>query len=390
MNNTIVFPWSFDPWTYGHELLIQDYLSICPGSFIDILIWVNPEKKSTFKDTEKKLLIEKTIPNDIKNKVNVVIYDWLIADYVYENWKIWVLKWARSAKDFEYEKEIAYATTIFSSKVKTIIIPQLDPIQIATSSSSLKAISKFSWDIAWLASPLVREALRMKQSWKFIIWVTGGIASWKSTLCQNLEIYSKNKELPIYNINFDEITKSIHSRNDLPVFQNIRNKLSHIFWKEILNNDWTTNKKLLWDIVFSNKEAMNELMEIMIEPLIHFLRKKVDSIKNDWIILVEWAIIFDRNLTHIFDENIINIYVNKEEQEKRIKSRDNLTKEQISNRLKNQLSTKERISWIIELQSKYKNQDRLFLNIDSNEIKIDELYNNLTKEYIKRKNFKYN
>jgi phosphopantetheine adenylyltransferase len=53
--------------------------------------------------------------------------------------------------------------------VKTIIIPQLDPLKNTISSSSLKAISQFSGDIASLANPIVREALRMKQTGKFIV-----------------------------------------------------------------------------------------------------------------------------------------------------------------------------------------------------------------------------
>lgn len=389
MKNAIVYPWSFDPWTYWHESLVKDYLDLSPWWRVDVLIWVNPDKKATFQDNEKKILIEKTLPNEVKDKVNVVIYDWLIADYVYENWKIWVLKWARSAKDFEYEKEIAYATTMFSSRVKTIIIPQLDPVQTSTSSSTLKAISKFSWDVASLASPLVREALRMKQSWKFILWVTGWIASWKSTLCQNLEAYSKDKELEIHYINFDKITAEIHSRNDLPIFQQIRNEIAFRFWNRVLNSDWTTNKKILWDIVFSSKDAMWELMEIMLEPLIHFLRKKVDAIKTSSIILVEWAIIFDRNLTYLFDENIMHIWVSREEQEKRIKLRDNLSSEQIAHRLANQLSREQRVSWILDLQSKYKSQDRLFVDVDGKDVNIEELYNRVVLEYKARKDFQY-
>lgn len=63
-------------------------------------------------------------------------------------------------------------------------------------------------------------------------------------------------------------------------------------------------------------------MEIMLEPLMYFLRKKIWEVKDKWIILVEWAIIFDRKLTYIFDENIIHIWIDKNKQIERIKNRD--------------------------------------------------------------------
>lgn len=389
MRNSIVYPGSFDPWTYGHETVMTDYFELFPEGNIDVLIWVNPDKKGIFTSGEKKLLIEKTVAQEVKDRMNVVIYEWLVADYVYENGKRWVLKGARTAEDFNYELSIAQATQNFSSRVKTIIIPQTNPIKTGISSSALKAISKFSGDVAAYASPLVREALRLRQSGKFLIWVTGWIASGKSTLCKNIEQYSQNQEIPLHYINFDVITKEIHERKDLPIFSEIREQMALRFWSQILHTDGTTNKKILGDIVFADQKAMQDLMRIILEPLIYFLRKKVDSIKSPAIILVEWAIIFDRNLTYLFDENIIHIWVSRTEQEKRIKLRDSLTPEQIAARLENQLSREQRVAGLKELQSKYASQNRILLDIDGKDVSIPEVYNAILSEYKARKAFEY-
>lgn len=389
MKNTIVFPGSFDPWTYGHEATVRDYLDLSPWANVDVLIGVNPDKNPTFTPGEKKILIEKTVEDDVKQRMNVVIHNGLVAEYVYENAKIWVLKGARTAQDFDYEMWIAQATQKFSARVKTIIIPQLNPVQTGVSSSILKAISKFSGDVAAFASPLVREALRLRQSGKFLIGVTGWIASGKSTLCKNIEDYSRTQEIPLHYINFDVITKEIHDRKDLPIFQEIRNELALKFGENVLNSDGTTNKKVLWDIVFQNPFAMQELMKSILEPLIYFLRKKVDAIKSPAIILVEWAIIFDRNLTYLFDENIIHIWVSRDEQERRIKVRDSLTPEQIAARLWNQLSREQRVAGLKSLQEKYKNQDRLLLDVDGKDVSVPEVYERIVAEYKARKNFEY-
>lgn len=134
---------------------------------------------------------------------------------------------------------------------------------------------------------------------------------------------------------------------------------------------------------------MQELMKSILEPLIYFLRKKVDSIKSPAIILVEWAIIFDRNLTYLFDENIVHIWVSRDEQEKRIKLRDSLTPEQIAARLWNQLSREQRVAWLKNLQEKYKNQDRLLLDVDGKDVSVPEVYERIVTEYKARKNFEY-
>lgn len=384
--DSIVFPGSFDPWTYWHEAVLTDYLEINPNWKVEILIWVNPAKNTTFSSEERKFLIEKTIPNYIRNKVEVIIFEWAVADYVYENSKTWILKWARDSKDFEYEKDIAIASKMFSWNVKTLIIPQLDQAKNSISSSSLKAISKLSWDIASLASPFVRESLRMKQNWKFLIAVTWWIASWKSTFCKEISEFSKQKDLKINYINLDQITACIHTRTDLEIFVDIRQKIAQKFWKNVLNSDWTTNKKILWDIVFSSKEKMEDLMNIILELMIHLLRKEIDKQSDNSIILVEWAIIFERKLTYLFDENIINIWVSKSEQIKRIKSRDNLNNEQIENRLLNQLTREERVKWIKETQKNHFN--RLFLDINTKNISIEDVYNKLLDEYDSRKELK--
>lgn len=389
MRNILVFPWSFDPWTYWHEAVLTDYLEINSGWKVEVLVADNPWKKRIFSPKESKILIERTIPEEIKKQVQVITYDWIIADYVYENWYSGILKWVRDPKDLQYEVELWQATQRFSRRVKTIIIPQLNPIKNWISSSILKAISKFSWDIASLAAPLVREALRMKQSWKFILWVTWWIASWKTTLCKALWSYSEWKETKINYINLDEITKQIHFREDLPIFQIIRNEIANKFWNSVLNNDWTTNKQILWDIVFRDSIKMEKLMSILIEPIIYFLRKEIEKISQNSIILVEWAIIFDRNLTYLFDENIIHIWIDKKEQIIRVSNRDWLNNEQIENRISNQLSKEKRIEWIKKLQSNYKSQSRILIDIDWKSYNIWELYERIVWEYEKRKKFDY-
>jgi len=380
----VVFSGSFDPWTYGHQAVLVDYLKMNPNSKVKVVIWVNPSKKWTFTPKQRKMLIEKTLWADIKDKVEVEIFEWVIADYVYENNYSHIIKWIRNAVDFDYEKDIASLSKRFSWEAMTSFIPQTDTSMAWISSSSLKALSQFWADIYPDADPVVREALRMRTKWQWIVWLTGWIASGKSTLWKWLDNISEESDVKINYLNLDEITNEIHTKIDdnIKLYQITRNKLAEQFWSDILKINWTTNKKKLWEIVFNNSEKMSEIMDIMLESLIYLLKKKINNINNPWIILVEWAIIFDRELTYLFDENIINIWVSPKKQRERISERDWFTEEQTELRLNNQVSKEHRIKWIKEIQAKF--NDRFFLDILWDNYEINNIYDEIKSEYEER------
>lgn len=380
-----VYPGSFDPFTLWHLSVIRSQLKSNPWEYISVLISSNPDKKTMFSSNERVFLAEKSIPDDIVSRLKIIPYDWVIADYIYENRSGWVIKWLRNTKDFEYEMNIAKASNRFSWEVNTVFLPQLDSELDIVSSSSLKMLAYYWWDIKWFANPLTLEAVRMKLFSKLILWVTWSIGSGKSTYCRNIESYSQNQNLPIHYINLDLIWREIHERKDLAIFQNIRNQIADKFWNWVLFPNGTTNRKKLWEFVFSSSKYLDELMDIMLEPMLHFLRKKLQDLPEwDWIVLVEWAIITERKLTYLFDENMLDITIPEDLQYKRVKERDNLDDEQIRRRLATQLQNKDREEVIMRNQLGI--YDRLYRNISWVEYDLNEEYEFLTQEFNKRKN----
>jgi len=379
----VVFPWSFDPFTYWHISSLREYLESHPYSNVTILVGVHPEKKTTFSWEERKFLIEKSLPSDIAKRVKVITYKWVVANYLFENNLKTVIKWARDEKDFLYEQGIAEASNRFSTKITTIIIPQTDKSLSNISSSGLKMLHTYWWDIRDFANPLTREALTMKNTWKFLTWVTGSIGSWKSTLCKKLEEFSKDKEIPIHYINLDYIWHQIHTRTDLPLFQEVRNRIADKFWYWVLEMDWTTNRKKLWQLVFSNKKLLDELMDIMLTPMLYLLSQEIQS-KPKWIILVEWAVIVERKLTHLFDENLVDISISRKLQYERVAERDKMSLDQIKRRMSTQLSNEWRAE-IISMKQTW-HYDRLNMKIRWDRYNIEEIYSNFVKEYKKREN----
>ncbi|EKE28223.1 MAG: pantetheine-phosphate adenylyltransferase [uncultured bacterium (gcode 4)] len=384
MFNEVLYPGSFDPFTTWHVSVIRKQLKTSKGDMVTVLVAINPDKKWTFTTEEKVFLIEKSLPEDIRNKVKVVTYAWVVADYQYLHNISTVIKWLRDSKDLSYELEIAEASTRFSGEVNTIFLPQTDNTLSNVSSSYLKKLVFYWWDVRGFADPMIIEALRMKFTNKWIVWVTWSIGSGKTTFCNNLVEESSKNELKVHYINMDQLGREIHTRTDFPLFARIRKKIADKFWYWALNADGTTNRQKLWEFVFSSKQRLDGLMDIMLEPMLFLLRGKLEKLDSwDWIVLVEWAILTERKLTYLFDENMIDISIPQDLQYQRVGKRDNLTIEQIGRRLSTQLSNEDRADVISRNQSN--SYDRLYMKIDGDNYNAIDEYSKLLSEFKRRK-----
>lgn len=112
-----------------------------------------------------------------------------------------------------------------------------------------------------------------------IICIVGKSGSGKSYICNLLESYSKN----IIHLDIDNISHQVLT------FPNVIDKLVNTFGSSVLSNN-SINRKVLSNIVFNSKSAMDKLTDItwnQMEILID------DFIKNnqDKIILLDWQLL---------------------------------------------------------------------------------------------------
>lgn len=370
----IVFPGSFDPWTYWHQKVVTDYLDAHPFSIVDIVIAINPAKKYMFTPEQRKLLIEQSFPNKYKDLIKVSMYDWVIADYVYENKKSGILKWIRNSKDFEYESDIISATKHFTWDPVNIFIPQTQWATSSISSSMLKEIMRLSWESSGFTPAHIREAIRIKQDNVMLIWVTWSIASWKSTLCKEL-----SKHTHIHHIDLDSLSNEIHTNSHTRAFIETRKVLAQEFWEDILLPDGTTNKKILGEKVFQDSKNLDTLTNIMTEPTMYLLRKKISEVAHGWVILIESAILMERNISHLFDENIINIQIPEKEQRKRLFERNDFNEAQIDKRLASQFTNIKRSDAILQAQKS--EFERLYIRVVWNNYNSKEVEKEILERY---------
>ena len=103
MSKIALFPGSFDPFTKGHESIVNQSLEI----FDEIIIGVgvNTEKKYLF-DLDKRIQHIQAIYNR-KNRVSVASYHGLTVDFCKAKSASHIIRGLRNNIDFEYEKNIA-------------------------------------------------------------------------------------------------------------------------------------------------------------------------------------------------------------------------------------------------------------------------------------------
>ena len=192
------------------------------------------------------------------------------------------------------------------------------------------------------------------------IGVTGGISSGKTTVCEYF-----NKKNNVFIFNADKESKR-HLKSSII----LQKKLIHVFTEKIIQN-----KKINFDLLakeaFSNS-TNHKILNGILWPEIYILINNAYEIakkKQYKLFIVDAALIFEANFTNFFDKTIL-IVTNKEKRINRAITRNNLSLENIQNRMNLQMSdnNKKKLSDIIV----YNNGD-----IKSLYKKIDKLYNSL-------------
>lgn len=380
------YPGSFDPWTRGHLSVLVSFLKKDPDAKVNIIIGKNPDKQGMFTPEERKFIIEKSIPQKYQNRIKVSIVQGVVADYLYENDIPYFIKGIRDENDFRYENNLATLNSQLHGSPMTLLIPQVDSKLGNVSSSNLKMLSNLGISLDRYANAFIREILKMRTSGKLMIGVTGGLCAGKSSFCRRLQEYSQkfNGEPKIYHINLDKIAYCIlnEKKEVLPVYYKIRRQIAQEFGSNVLQEDGTIHRKNLGDIVFSHRESLEMLMDIILEPMLYLMSKQIEKL-TPGIILLESAVLFDRNLTELAEENVIVLHIDAKTQKERLIQVKKLTPEQAQKRLDSQMplsKIRKRIAHLQENQYERLHWE-LVGDLDINEEMEQQIYQRLRMEY---------
>ena len=331
-----LYAFSGDPITKGHLDLIERAYRLF--SNLTIGIGVNPEKKYTFT-LEERLEMVRHCTRHLPN-IKVISYTGLLSDFVFENNIDIVVRGIRNSKDLNDEYNLHLACKSQGMDFEMIPLftaPELSHI----SSSVVKAMTKEQGKLIPFVPMYVKQKLEEKMLGQYIVSVTGTIGAGKSYITEKFVEIGKEKGIEVHNIDLDKISHDILSTLQEPKYVEIRKTIINTFGDLVGNEDGTINRKKLGEIVFNDSTKLQILDELMQSPIEERMRREMYGKKG--LILINAALLLEKNLLHYSNNRIFIVTVNQEKQCQRLSNR-GLTNEQIHRRINSQLNNEEKIN----------------------------------------------
>ena len=130
MSKVAIFPGSFDPFTQGHQQIVNQGLRLFDT--IIVAIGRNTQKHGLLDYESRKRLIEDIYLGE--PRVSVEIYDSLTIEYAREKGATAMIRGIRSAIDFEYERSLASINARLDNDITTVmLLPTSDVADISSS-----------------------------------------------------------------------------------------------------------------------------------------------------------------------------------------------------------------------------------------------------------------
>ena len=137
-----LFPGSFDPFTRGHQAIVERALPMFDK--LVIAIGVNRAKKGWMPIEERLERLRMLYANE--PRVEVVAYETLTMDLAEQYGAKYILRGVRSVTDFEYERTIADANRRIAGLETVFLIADADTAYI--SSSLVRELASFGRDVS--------------------------------------------------------------------------------------------------------------------------------------------------------------------------------------------------------------------------------------------------
>jgi dephospho-CoA kinase len=162
------------------------------------------------------------------------------------------------------------------------------------------------------------------------VGVTGGIGSGKSTVCTLFSILG----IPVFSA--DNFARELQDNNP-----DVRKRLIEITGKDLYNSGKLDRTELA-TIIFSDQTLLTEVNAAIHPAVLSGFEKWILAQKSSYVIM-EAAILFESGASKRMDK-IITVVAPEEERIKRVMLRSNLSEEQVTERIRNQMDDNKRIS----------------------------------------------
>ncbi len=141
MDRVALFPGSFDPFTLGHEVIVEQGLRIFDR--IVVGVGANNEKHGLLTIANRKRLIEDIFRDE--PRVSVTAYGNLTGEHCREQGIRFILRGMRNTVDYEYERGVMLVNQRLYPEITTVLL-FTPPEYVAVSSSVIRELCSFGHD----------------------------------------------------------------------------------------------------------------------------------------------------------------------------------------------------------------------------------------------------
>ena len=150
MNNTAIYPGTFDPITKGHSDLVERSSRLFDR--VIVALAAKPGKQPVFS-LEERIDLAQTVLGEYDN-VEICGFDGLLVDFAHEKKANIIIRGLRAVSDFEYEFQLAGMNRKLANDIETLFLTPAEQYTYI-SSSLVREVASLGGDV----SPFVHEKI---------------------------------------------------------------------------------------------------------------------------------------------------------------------------------------------------------------------------------------
>lgn len=154
MNNTAIYPGTFDPITNGHVDIIERAAKLFKN--VIVAIAENVYKSPRFS-LEQRSNLAKTVLKHLPN-VEIAGFNSLLVNFAKERGATVILRGLRAVSDFEYEFQLASMNRRIAPQIETVFLTPAENYAYI-SSTLVREIASLGGDVSQFVHPTVAQAL---------------------------------------------------------------------------------------------------------------------------------------------------------------------------------------------------------------------------------------
>ena len=188
-----------------------------------------------------------------------------------------------------------------------------------------------------------------------VIGLTGGIGAGKSTVSDYLT------ELGYVILDADQMSREMTAKGS-PVLT----KIADLFGEHLILSDGNLDRKGLAAIIFSDKEKKSQLEEITTKEVVRDIGRNIETLKNSGecdIVFVDAPLLFESGADQLTDF-VWMVTAEDDIRIARVMNRDGASREEVLQRIANQMSNEEKIRRSQEVIDNSKGKEDLYQQIE--------------------------